>query len=286
MTDTTIPVGEVNIVDAQPQAEPAASEATSAEPQAEQQPETEPTSFKLKVKYNKDEIELDQDKAVEYAQKGMNYDKVYERLQGLESQLKGAEKAQRVIKEIAQESNITEQEAIERIEKQRLAAKAKTQNKPVEQLIAEQRAAALEAKVTAYETAEAKQTRHIEELVEFEKSHPDVDVSNLPEELQAKWRDGSQDLETLYKLHNHDVLARSTKDLEAQIAKLTEDLKKMQEQEAVKQINAENAAAAPGKLGEGAVAEQPLTQELIDTMTPSELDKNHEKIARFYGWRK
>lgn len=37
----------------------------------------------LTVKYNKDEVSLDRDRAIEYAQKGMNYDHVYEELNQL-----------------------------------------------------------------------------------------------------------------------------------------------------------------------------------------------------------
>ncbi|MGM7719435.1 hypothetical protein [Metabacillus sp. Hm71] len=39
----------------------------------------------LKVKYNKEELELDEEKARELAQKGLNYDKLQERLQALET---------------------------------------------------------------------------------------------------------------------------------------------------------------------------------------------------------
>jgi hypothetical protein len=47
--------------------------------------ETEPVSPFLKVKYNKEEMELDEMTARELAQKGLNYDKTVERLQALES---------------------------------------------------------------------------------------------------------------------------------------------------------------------------------------------------------
>ena len=39
----------------------------------------EETKFKLKLKYNSEELEIDEDKARELAQKGMNYDKAIER---------------------------------------------------------------------------------------------------------------------------------------------------------------------------------------------------------------
>ena len=53
--------------------------------QGTEQTEAEQTSPFLKVTYNKQEMELDEAQARELAQKGMNYDKVQERLQALES---------------------------------------------------------------------------------------------------------------------------------------------------------------------------------------------------------
>jgi hypothetical protein len=58
-----------------------APETQEQEPQTEQ---PEQTPF-LKVKYNKEEMELDEERARELAQKGLNYDKTIERLQALES---------------------------------------------------------------------------------------------------------------------------------------------------------------------------------------------------------
>jgi len=54
-----------------------------AQPQATETTET-PQPF-LKVKYNKEELDLDEERARELAQKGLNYDKLQERLQALES---------------------------------------------------------------------------------------------------------------------------------------------------------------------------------------------------------
>lgn len=50
-----------------------------------EEPVEEPIQPFLRVKYNKEELELDQDRAKELAQKGLNYDKLQERYQALES---------------------------------------------------------------------------------------------------------------------------------------------------------------------------------------------------------
>jgi hypothetical protein len=50
-------------------------------------------------------------------------------------------------------------------------------------------------------------------------------------------------------------------------------------------VNNENAGASTGKLGGAATTETPLTDEMIAKMSPEELDKNHERIAKHLGLR-
>ena len=64
----------------QPEAEPAAEESTTA---PEAQPAMAPPT--IKVKFNHEERELSYDEAATYAQKGMNYDKLEERVRGYEA---------------------------------------------------------------------------------------------------------------------------------------------------------------------------------------------------------
>jgi hypothetical protein len=61
-----------------------APETTEEEPEVQETGIIDP-NFKLKIKYNSEEMELDADRARELAQKGMNYDKVQEKLQALET---------------------------------------------------------------------------------------------------------------------------------------------------------------------------------------------------------
>lgn len=55
------------------------------QPTAEEEVNQPQDTFDFKVKYNKEEIALDREKAIEYAQKGMNYDKLNEKLQSYEN---------------------------------------------------------------------------------------------------------------------------------------------------------------------------------------------------------
>jgi hypothetical protein len=92
----------------QPEAE--APETQEQEPQTEQ---PEQTPF-LKVKYNKEEMELDEERARELAQKGLNYDKTIERLQALESDPRLS-----FIEELAQQHGMTPDEYISAVQQQR-----------------------------------------------------------------------------------------------------------------------------------------------------------------------
>jgi hypothetical protein len=96
------------------------SEETSETPEidapSEQDPQdeqAEQTSPFLKVKYNKEEMELDEATARELAQKGLNYDKTIERLQALES-----DPRLKFIESLAKQHDMTPQEYIEAVNQQ------------------------------------------------------------------------------------------------------------------------------------------------------------------------
>jgi hypothetical protein len=78
-----------------------------------EQPTDEQTNPFLKVKYNKEELALDEERARELAQKGLNYDKVQERLQALESDPRLS-----FIEELASQHNMSPQEYIEAVRQQ------------------------------------------------------------------------------------------------------------------------------------------------------------------------
>jgi hypothetical protein len=88
------------------------NESTPSEQSQETEP-TEQTPF-LKVKYNKEEMELDEERARELAQKGLNYDKTIERLQALESDPRLS-----FIEDLAQQHGMTPDEYISAVQQQR-----------------------------------------------------------------------------------------------------------------------------------------------------------------------
>ncbi|MEK3853442.1 hypothetical protein [Cytobacillus sp. FSL H8-0458] len=93
----------------EPLEEPA-EETEQTEELTEQQQEEQRQAF-LKVKYNKEEMDLDEDTARELAQKGLNYDKVQERLQALESDPRLS-----FVEELAKEQGMTTEQYLEAVQ--------------------------------------------------------------------------------------------------------------------------------------------------------------------------
>ena len=278
--ETTQPqVGEVNevLVDAQPQAEEVKETAQPTATETEQQPTaTAETTFELEVKYNKESKKLTREEAVEFAQKGMNYDKLQARLKEIDTELESLKKP---LEPLTQKLGKKPNEVAEYFARQYKIAEdaklARAQGKSTEDVTAfrEEREArqAAEAKANALETAEQTRQRHLQEASDFQTEFPNVDIQNLPEEVKENWLNSGKPLNEAYRIFSYAAK-------EAELTALQERIRTMESQQKAAEINAENAATAPGKLGEGATAEQPLTEKAISEMTPAELEKNHSKI--------
>jgi hypothetical protein len=89
------------------------TETEQTEGLTEQQQEAERQAF-LRVKYNKEEMELDEHTARELAQKGLNYDKTLERLQALESDPRLS-----FVEELAREQGMDTNEYLEAVRQHR-----------------------------------------------------------------------------------------------------------------------------------------------------------------------
>jgi hypothetical protein len=113
--DFEMPTEAETVEDTTPteQTEAEAPETTEEEPEVQETGIPDP-NFKLKIKYNSEEMELDADRARELAQKGMNYDKVQEKLQALETDPRLS-----FIEELAQQHGMTPDEYIQAVQQQR-----------------------------------------------------------------------------------------------------------------------------------------------------------------------
>jgi chromosome segregation ATPase len=272
-------------------AQPEATSEVSQQTENVETTETTASPPKLKVKYNKEERELSYDEAREYAEKGMNYDKIKGRLEETETQLNKWEQGEiaKAVRLYAKDMGISEAEVGKMLldqfdkrvaEREELPPEVTKQRRELEERAtqAESKAQQLEREKAEREQQEAEIQKAKQQLETFVDKHKDVKIAELPQKVKDLWNK-TGDLEEAYQTYISD------KSKEDKIAELERKLQKMSEQINVTETNTENAEASTGALGKGATLEKELTLEEINDMTPEQLKKNHERIARFYGWR-
>jgi len=176
---------------AQPQAEEIATEEVKVEtPSTELKQEV--TEQKFKLKHNHLEEEVDLPTITELAQKGKNYDKVYEKLQGLEKS-----PALAYVEKLAKANNMTVdqivehwQQADEQAEIQALADKDNVPYEIAERLYkTEQKTNQIESRLNKEQQTKAEKDKDADDFKEFITNYPDVKPNEIPKEVweyQAK----------------------------------------------------------------------------------------------------
>ena len=263
LVGTSLPQ-EVKTGEAPPPAEPKVDPAKT---------EANPQKWRLKV--NREELEVEHDKVIEYAQKGMDYDRIHTEL--LEKR-KALEELQnhpgvKFVENASKKTKIPPSELVAKWEAEELrrqdAAKAAETKKPIEviQALREKDEAKQEADVIKAELEKKKQKevadkQFAEEMREFIRNHPDV--KELPEEV-------TKDVENGIPI----AKAYSTYELKVKVKELEDKLK-------TQEANASNAEASTGALGSAETGVPfEITEEAIAKMTPDELKKNHAKVWAF-----
>lgn len=136
----------------------------------------------LTVRYNKEQMPLSREAAAEYAQKGLNYDKVSGRLEKANELLTAYEDIAAAAKDLAHNNGLSESDALTAI-KQRLNDEQK------------------------------KQAAINRQLDTFLQSYPDIDARALPASVVEAWRTGTPLLEAYNSMREHEQqleMARQT----------------------------------------------------------------------------
>lgn len=136
----------------------------------------------LTVRYNKEQMPLSREAAAEYAQKGLNYDKVSGRLEKANELLTAYEDIAAAAKDLAHNNGLSESDALTAI-KQRLNDEQK------------------------------KQVVINRQLDTFLQSYPDIDARALPASVVEAWRTGTPLLEAYNSMREHEQqleMARQT----------------------------------------------------------------------------
>lgn len=198
-------------------------------PAVETQTEQDTTPQTIKVKFNHEELELPIDEAVKHIQKGMNYDKIHDQLEGLRNS-----KALKIAEKIAKQYNVTPDELLEKwerdIEDQRAEELAKEQDMPVE--AAKEVLEARRLKEAA-ESEQAKKARMAREEAAFWEAYPDTKNEDISDEVLAEWADGKPLIQAFEA---------------EQGRKLTAKVKQLEEVIKAKEKNQENSQSSMGSV--------------------------------------
>jgi hypothetical protein len=219
ITDTEVIMPDDDVILPDEEVQEPVDEVEETKP-TEQQQEEERQAF-LRIKYNKEELELDEEKARELAQKGLNYDKVQERLQALESDPRLS-----LVEQLAKESNMTVEEWVQAVHQQREQARL---NELIEQNIPEDIAKEMLENRKFREQYESKQkeeqarAKQEAEYREFFQTFPDVKADQIPGEVWEAHQKGKSLVDAYTHYEN----------------------KRLKEQLAVLKQNEENAKRAP-----------------------------------------
>lgn len=263
-----------------PQAEPAAQQAqteTAATPPEASAQETPPEQvpqtavpFSLKVKYNHEERELDEAAARDYAEKGMNYDKVF----GEYCALKAKASVYGEIEAQAQAAGMTVEDYIQHAKSHadeaaiQKIADTYSVDYAVAKAIHETRKAPAAATPQATQTADPAPDDKLDaDIHALYKAHPDV----TEDDVKAIMDDYGKGIPMTAAYEAYKL----RKEHEQTVAKLAELEKKLY----VKDVNEENNKSAVGSLtsdGE-TIPNEFYTKEELDSLTREQISANLDK---------
>lgn len=248
-------------VDPVPPADPV-NPTDPVDPQNPQDPVPPQEPF-LKVKYNKEELALDREKAVEYAQKGMNYDKVIEKLNALESDPRLS-----FVEQQAKKYSMTVPQYLDAVreEEEREKLAELTQKNIPEDLAKE----VLEGRKfrEQYHVKEQSDQAKAQQEAEFQAfldTFPEVQPSDIPQSVWDEVTKGKS-LVDAYTRHENQALKQKLAEIE-----------KGKEIDAT---NAANAAASTGSVqNNGNNNQLPFfTEEQVSKMSRADVNKNWNAI--------
>lgn len=199
-----------------------ASDTTDSESESE---ETTPTTSETKtenpfltIRYNGADETLTQEQAIELAQKGRNYDKIYQRMQDLQN-----DPTRAIFEEQARSAGLSLQDYANRLAEfqqasaiNRIAKEFMSKNPDATEEIAKQYAQseyrnqeALKAQQKAQEaqkTEQERQTRAQEQVAAFIKEYPNVNVRELPQEVADDINNNGETLLSAYRRYENKQL--------------------------------------------------------------------------------
>lgn len=174
--------------EAEAEAEPASDEEPKPE---EPKPETENQRFKLK--YNGEESEVDREKVIELAQKGMDYDRVKgerDKFKADEPTMQRYKEQDSFLKELAESAGVTVEQLMEQTKARVLMSKDDklTEEEALKQ-VREAAKKATEKKETEKAAEPSPEERRQAMFAKFMNAYPDVKADDIPKEV---WEDAGR----------------------------------------------------------------------------------------------
>lgn len=201
------------------------SQEETAPPQAEEEQPTEPVEDttpteeveeqprKIKIKYNHQEMELGEDEAIPLIQKGMNYDKLQERLQVVQSD---AEKYGK-LRQLSELYGMDDDQMLEALYNQYYESAAKQNGLTPEQIRKETELKQKEQEIRQKEETLTKSEAEKAMYARFLEAFPNVKASDIKPETWQKVNNG-MDLTAAYVLQQNEELQTKLKTMEQNLA--------------------------------------------------------------------
>jgi hypothetical protein len=225
----------------------------------EETQKAEPETF-LEIKYNKEDVKLDREKAAELAQKGMNYEKAIERSK--------QEARDAYIAEQGYTWNgkpITTEAEYRQAEKDQAAIDAYREQKLPDDVIAELvEGKKFREKYTEAEQKSAERAKVESDFRQFTETFPDAKPEDIPTSVWADVNAGKSLVDAYTKYDNQT---------------LREKLAAVEQAKQIEQQNLANAASSTGSVtGNGANVPTFFSKSQVDNMSQSEINKNWTAI--------
>lgn len=237
------------------------------------QEEVTETPFKLKIKYNHEEQELDEEKARELAQKGMNYDKVFEEYSTLKNKVTEYDDIPvSDLKATAQALGMTVKDYLEYTKN--FADEANIQKiadtYEVDYTVAKAIYETQKPKAQSVEQPEPIQDRLETDIHELYKAYPEV----TEDDIKAIMDD--------YNSGVPMIKAFEAYNLKQENEKTKTRLSELEKQLSTKKVNEENSNAAVGSLtgGGDTVPSDIYSKEEFNALTKEQINSNLDKALK------
>lgn len=219
----------------------------------------------IEVVYNGKKVPLSYDQVIELSQKGMNYDKLYEKSLKMGEELEGLKAVNQKFENIAKGLDISLDQLLSGLDDERerdgIMKYSKENNIPFEYA---KKLKELETQIKALEKEKQELIpikKKNEDILEFKKLYPNVDERDLDPEIIKEWESSKRPLKDVYN-------------------EIT--LRKLLEEKTAKKANEENSNASTGSALGVPEREEEYTDEMIRNMSSKEFNQNFKKILQQY----